>query len=346
MIMTRGARLICRIVIIAGLAVTTLILGGCAVGGRDGGGLTQPFDNDQWLSIVACVLSIIAIVLSLFVQISISRFEAALEYLLRRVKGTYQDQEFIRFVGRIREAYLYQYRDFVSAKEFDELSRSVEALKRQSGHGGRTDKPGITTDRTSISQEPKSRSMVTSSEGRSSEAASERVDILRDPRPESGQGARTMEESQILVSGSSSLVNRGVERDQEGLGITYAQGTGLDIQAPKVEVQPQRPTILYARVPESDGTFKISEVQETADFYSLYSLTILGKQELATLDLTANPDRIKAAIQSPQQYLAPVCDYKENPPPSATRIVVNRTGRVILKEQRWRIQERLRIEFL
>jgi hypothetical protein len=328
------------------LGVTALILSACADEGHHAGGVTQFSDHDQWLSVLACVLSIIAIVLSLFVQISISRFEAALEYLMRRVRGTYQDPEFIRFVGRIRETFLYNYRDFASAKELEDLSRTVEVLKQQLGYAARTDKQSPGAERTSILPESKPRTNVTGSAGSGPKAACEPLDILRDPKPESVEGLRAKEEPQTLVSGSSAAVNRDRDRDQEGSGIILGQGTGQAIRISRPEIQPQRPTVLFARVPESDGTFKMSEVQDTADFYSLYSLTILGNEERAALDLTSNPDRIKAAIQSPQQYLAPVCDYKENPPPNATRIVVSKTGRVILKDQRWRIQERLRIEFL
>lgn len=106
--------------------------------------------------------------------------------------------------------------------------------------------------------------------------------------------------------------------------------------------------ILYASLPERDGTFK--NLTEKQEWDSLYTLRLEGDASTATfarVDMCSNPEQFKTAIGAPALYLNPVCDYNANPPSTALEIVVTHSGSAERKSdgERWKIREKLRIDF-
>ncbi len=103
-------------------------------------------------------------------------------------------------------------------------------------------------------------------------------------------------------------------------------------------------TVLYAHIPEQDGTFKRSELKTAADWDSLYSLELDGERT-ASLTLNPNRDRFAAALQSPHVYLEPACRFDRNPGPNASSIEVVEPGRAEFEDQVWKIKQKITIAF-
>lgn len=140
---------------------------------------------------------------------------------------------------------------------------------------------------------------------------------------------------------------RGQDRDTSTAYQVEDAPSNISNQSPRTSAShvPQSTTILYAHLPEPDGTFKVSELKQEPGWDALYSLRLVASDS-ATVSMLNNPDRFQAALQSPQQYLSPACEYEIRPPSAATRINVLKPGRAILEGQRWKVHEKMKIEFV
>jgi hypothetical protein len=126
------------------------------------------------------------------------------------------------------------------------------------------------------------------------------------------------------------------------------QFTGARLGEPVVSTRIDRPLVYFALPPEEDGS--LGELKERQDWETLYRLTLDGPPETAstaTIELCTTSDRIPAALQAPNRYLSPVCTYSANPAKGAVGIKVVSPGKVERKppEQRWRIRDKIQIEF-
>jgi hypothetical protein len=110
-------------------------------------------------------------------------------------------------------------------------------------------------------------------------------------------------------------------------------------------IQVDSSTRLYAQAPEREGYFMAAQLSTEASRLSLYLFLLSNGSKHASVSIITDSQRVSAALNSPDQYLAPVCSYDQNPSHSFTRVINVQNGKFVLHEGKWKVHERIKIRF-
>lgn len=104
--------------------------------------------------------------------------------------------------------------------------------------------------------------------------------------------------------------------------------------------------IYYFEEPEPDGYFIKNYATESEDSRSLYKV-IVTKQNPneGELHFLENQEMFQRIINAPNEYLKPACDYSEQSNMKVTRIVEDEKGSVLLENDKWIIESKVKIIF-
>jgi len=115
----------------------------------------------------------------------------------------------------------------------------------------------------------------------------------------------------------------------------YVPGQQYDNARPQVSNKPK--TVLYAPVPNKDGSFTddavSAELNPTASFYK-FTLTD-GSSTKATFEFLNEERAVRDATNAPDRILRPVCKINNPLNQNAKRIVTTKPGIVVKKNDKW-----------
>jgi hypothetical protein len=109
----------------------------------------------------------------------------------------------------------------------------------------------------------------------------------------------------------------------------------------------QRVEILFAPIPNKDGSFTATNVTNTENLSSsFYKFTITNNlNQNATFEFLNVERAVKQATSSPELILNPVCKIKNALNQNATKIKTVKLGLVVKENDKWRVVTPAEIEY-
>lgn len=103
--------------------------------------------------------------------------------------------------------------------------------------------------------------------------------------------------------------------------------------------------IIYARCPKSDGSFEEEYLSTNKEFEHLFRMIIDERNaEYGKLEIVQDSNQYQA-INAPNIFLAPACEYTRLPGPQNSKIIQISTGAVRRINNRWSVDKKIKIEF-
>lgn len=103
--------------------------------------------------------------------------------------------------------------------------------------------------------------------------------------------------------------------------------------------------IIYARCPKSDGSFEEEYLSTNKEFEHLFRMIIdEHNAEFGILEIVKDSNQYQA-INAPNIFLAPACEYARLPGPQNSKIIQISTGAVRRINNRWSVDKKIKIEF-
>lgn len=103
--------------------------------------------------------------------------------------------------------------------------------------------------------------------------------------------------------------------------------------------------LIYFPSPFEDNRFSNEDVSETQVPFSLYIAEIEGNTNRGSISLIETAD-LSRALNSPNTFLEPVCNYENAYSSSAKEIKVIAKGEVVLEGDDWVVKSKIRIKFI
>jgi hypothetical protein len=172
-------------------------------------------------------------------------------------------------------------------------------------------------------------------------------------QPPSQRQNENIDKFKLTIENKVSELNSAINKIQEDIDNLYFKvNTKIEIPQPISDPtqpidKPQRIEILFAPIPNRDGSFNASKVTSTEDqIASFYKFTITDSlSQKATFEFLNVERAIKDATSSPELILNPVCKIKNALNQNAKRIKTVKPGTVSRRDDKWVVDQPAEIEY-
>ena len=104
--------------------------------------------------------------------------------------------------------------------------------------------------------------------------------------------------------------------------------------------------MLFFPAPDRDGTFSAAKGRDHAQpGSSIYRFVVDPAAQRAEFSLLEDPDVARRALATPQAYLRPVCEIRNESMESPRRILLEERGKAVLAGERWVVTDKAKVTY-